>query len=741
MIRVEGVRKSYSRNGIKFNALDSIKLSFPDHGFFSVEGESGAGKSTLLNILALLDEPTEGKIYYGDALVSKKNVTGLRSRYISFVPQEGGLIEDLTVEQNLLFLTSDNALIHEVLKKVDVEGKIAAKVANLSGGEKKRVSIARCLLKGSPAIFMDEPTADLDEENAKAIFQYAKQLSSDRLVVFATHDHELAERYCEGGVKIESGKIVESSLEIAQPSSLRKEPSPKKGKLSFKTAFPFLWHTMKLKKGRVIGSFSASILSLCVFSVLLSIFSFQPVKAFSSALQSEDISFVPLLENLGDKSSSSEEWFPIRQETAKQVGTELKTASPYLKGVQEETNLPIFVFPYQEGMTFENITIKNPGKGECACPSTLGRASLKAKITNDFSSVSTIFSIAQVIEQKEQPKNASDYSDPQHYCEDLMNHFSYVVINAEDFSNIFSSMEVTSLPASNFLADDTVSQDRYFETKVRYGSFSNQTISKGRAPEGEHEVLVSRSFLAKAPIKEDKVIDTSYTFRETSSLDKTSPYFRKFIDLNSLLGSVTVVGIVDGEKADVFLSKEGAKKLSQELLYYSAGFQVYKSDINALSQAMASFRYTSVLSVLSPVYQAQKFSSSLVNKIILAGALAMLAIALFTVSTYIISLLGYRKKSFQALCLVDVNKKSSFLLFSAFGLTVSIVSSISGFLLGYLVLFLINRSLFGVLQVYSFEYWGFAGSFILLLIACLVTEFGWLAKISKKPICEVVRIN
>ena len=737
MIRVEGIRKSYSRNGIKFNALDSINLSFPDRGFFSVEGESGAGKSTLLNTLALLDEPTEGKVYYGDVLVSKKNATELRSRYVSFVPQEGGLIEDLTVEQNLLFIVSNDTLIYEALKKVDLEEKIAAKVANLSGGEKKRVNIARCLLKGSPAIFMDEPTADLDEENAKAIFQYAKQLSSDHLVIFATHDHELAKQYCEGTIKISSARIIESSLDIAQPSPLKKEPSPRKGKLSPKTVFPFLWHTMKLKKGRVIGSFSASLLSLCVFSVLLSIFSFQPVKAFSSALQSEDISFVPLLENLGDKNGGSEEWFPIRHETAKQVETELKTASPYLTGVQEETNLPIFIFPYQEGMTFESITIKSPGKGECACPSTLGRNDLKAKITNDFSSVSAVFSIAQVIEQKEQPRNASDYSDLQHYCEDLMNHFSYVIINVEDFSTIFSSMEAASLPASNFLADDTVSQDRYFETKIRYGSFADQTISKGRAPEGEHEVIVSRSFLAKASIKEDRVIDTSYTFRETSSLDKTSPYFRKFIDLNSLLGSVTVVGIIDNEEADVFLSQEGAKNLSQELLYYSAGFQIYKSDIDALSKVMASFHYVSALNALSPVYQAQQFSSSLVNKIILAGSLAMLAIALFTVSTYVISLLGYRKKSFQALCLVDVSKKSSFLLFSAFGLAISVVSSILGFLLGYLVLFLINQSLFGVLRVYSFKYVGFAVSFITLLFISIITEIGWFFALSKKPLCEI----
>lgn len=733
MIKADGLTKSFSRNGEVFKALDSINLSFPSRGFFSIEGESGAGKSTLLNELALIGKPDSGHVYYEGVEATKKNASKLLKQYVSFVPQEGGLIEDLSVEQNLSFLTNDSALVGQTLKRLGLDSKFKTKVCELSGGEKKRVCIARCILKNSSCIFMDEPTADLDEDNARGVFEIGKQLSATHLVVFTTHDKELARHYCDGHVVLREGEIIEDSLGCQTLSSETDDEASAKAKIPLRTAFPFILNTMQRKKGRVLGSLLASVLSLCVFSVLYSIAFFKPEKAFSSAMQSSEISFIPLLENLGTQNSGLDEWFPIRQKEAENLVKEFETATPYIIGEQAETNLPIFLFPYQSGMKFEGIEIKEPKIGECVCTSFLATKQLSAKLMNDFSSVDVAYTVSQNIEIQKQAKAPDNPSNLKTYYEGLMQNFSYVIVNQTDFSNTFTLTNSASLPASNFLADATVPSDRYFKDKVSYGTFTNQTVLKGRSPDQQNEAIVSRAFLSRMSLQseENEIIGKEYFYRESQYTDKGSPYFRKSIALYDVLGSITVVGITDSEECDVILNQSDAEKVAQELLYFSGGVAVSKSSSVDLPSKLASFHYASSLDAFSPVYQAQQFRNSPVNKILFAGALATLVIALIATATCIIALFQYRENAFSMLRLIGVNAKSVFLLFSSFGLCFSIISCLLGSFAATLLLFLLNQSLFGVLRVYSFVLSIPLISIGLLLFACAATHLLWISK-SKK---------
>lgn len=731
MIEANGLTKSYSRNGKTFKALDSVSLSLPSRGFISIEGESGAGKSTLLNELALLDTPDSGHVYYENTEAAKKNATKLRDRYVSFVPQEGGLIEDLTVEQNLLFLAQDSTLVSETLKQLSVESKLDAKVCNLSGGEKKRICIARCLLKKSPCVFMDEPTADLDEANAKRIFEIGKQLSTARLVVFTTHDSEFAKSYCDGRIVMSEGKIIENSVQCDRFPRDRIAESPVKAKLPFKVALSLALHTAQHKKGRVFGSLLASVLSLCAFSVLYSITLFGSEKAFSSALESSQISFVPLLENLGSQSSGAEEWFPIRQKEANEMANEFKTATPCIIGTQSETNLPVFVFPYQAGMKFEGVEIKEPQMGECVCTSFLATKELNTKLINDFSSVDASYVVSQSIEIQKHPQAPDNPSNLKSYYEDLMQNFSYIIVNQTDFLKTFALTNPILLPASNFLADATVSSDRYFKEKVRYGVFSNQVISSGRSPTQQSEVVVSSAFLSRMSLQneESKIIGKEYSYRKSQYTDKTSPYFRQSIELGDILGSVTIVGITDNEECDVLLNSDDAKKTSHELLYFSGGVAVYKPNAANLPKKLASFRYMSSLTALSPVYQAQQFAESPINKILFVGAFATLVIALITVTTCIASLFQYREDAFRVLRLIGVDEKTLFLFFSSFGISFSLISCLLGSLAAGLVLLLLNQSLYGFLTVYSLVFSAPLISIGSLLLVCGATHLARVLKI------------
>lgn len=734
MIKAENVTKKYSRNGKVFNALDSVNLSFPDRGFYSIEGESGAGKSTLLSILALLDRPDTGNVYYDNVLITKKNAAAIRSLYVSSIPQEGGLIEDLTVEQNLLPLTRNDVLINETLRRVGIEEKTNSKVCDLSGGEKRRVGIARCLLKNSQCIFMDEPTADLDEENAEGIFQIANELSASQLVVFSTHDHELASRYCDGRLLISNGKIIESTLPD-EKSSLNKEgPKPRKATLPFKMAFPFLLHTLKAKKARVLGSFAASALSLCIFVVLLSVFSFNSSRAFSSILQTSDISFVPLLESPTGKEGNTDNKYPIRHDGMLKMEADFDAACPYLIGAESEKNVPVFVFPYRERMKFDNITIQEPKAGECVCNSFLAKQELAIKLTNDFSAANISFSVAQCIENDKKPKEYSAHQNQQQNYEDLMQHFAYVIINDVDFDTIFSLTNTASLPASNFLADDVVSPDRYFKDKVKYAVYSDQNISVGSYPKSEKEVVVSKSFLNRISYRgnENELIGRTYPYRESSYEDTNSLYFRKCIDLKRLLGSVTIVGISDSEESDVFVNQNSAEVISQELLYYSGGVGVYTSNAKNLSKQLALFHYVSPLSLFAPAYQAHQFSSSPISKIMFIGSLIMLALSVLAISLCLISLFEYREKSLFNLQILGVNEKSLFLLFLVFIIGFSLAIELLGSLFGALVIRSIDFSLFGNLPIYSLISLIPVISFGFLLAISAITELISFRKLSSK---------
>jgi lipoprotein-releasing system ATP-binding protein len=182
-------------------------------------GPSGCGKSTLLHILAALDTPTSGAVYFEreslEAFSSAK-LAEFRNRQIGFVWQRHHLLADFTAEENVAFplllrgVAMNEAIgaAREGLAQVGLEGRIHHRAAELSGGEQQRVAIARALA-GQPAlVFADEPTGDLDESTAEGVFTLLRRLHDDRHLtsVLATHNLALAGR-CDRVLRLERGRV------------------------------------------------------------------------------------------------------------------------------------------------------------------------------------------------------------------------------------------------------------------------------------------------------------------------------------------------------------------------------------------------------------------------------------------------------------------------------------------------------------------------------------------------------
>ncbi len=219
LLRAEGVQKSFRSGSAELRVLNGVDLAVERGELIAVVGPSGSGKSTLLHMLAALDTPTSGAIYFaGKALhtLSEADRAAYRNCSIGFVWQRHHLLPDFTAAENVAMpllvsgtaATEANRAAGGWLEQVGLADRAQQRAGELSGGEQQRVAIARALVASPRVLLADEPTGDLDEENAEAIFALLQRLHSTHglTTVMATHNHSLALR-CDRVLGLQHGVL------------------------------------------------------------------------------------------------------------------------------------------------------------------------------------------------------------------------------------------------------------------------------------------------------------------------------------------------------------------------------------------------------------------------------------------------------------------------------------------------------------------------------------------------------
>jgi ABC-type lipoprotein export system ATPase subunit len=219
VIELVGVRKIYGEGDATVEALKGVDFRALPNRLTAIVGPSGSGKSTLLNMIGGLDTPTSGEIRFGGTRIngmSEHERTKFRAANIGFVFQFLNLLPGLTCAQNVMLggvivgmaPREARRRAEELLGVVGLGDKIDISARKLSGGQMQRVAIARALINDAPLLLADEPTGNLDEENAEEIMALLRDRASDgRAVVLVTHNNDLAERYADDIKTVRSGVI------------------------------------------------------------------------------------------------------------------------------------------------------------------------------------------------------------------------------------------------------------------------------------------------------------------------------------------------------------------------------------------------------------------------------------------------------------------------------------------------------------------------------------------------------
>jgi lipoprotein-releasing system ATP-binding protein len=224
LLEARSLRKEFGRDEKKLEVLTDANLELREGEMVAIVAPSGAGKSTLLHLLGALDTPTSGTVYFRNKVIETNQdaaVADFRNRAVGFLWQRHQLLPDFTAEENVAMPLlvrgepQDEALskARAWLVEVGLKDRTQHRAGELSGGEQQRVAIARALVTGPRVLLADEPTGDLDEGNAWAVFELLERLHRTHKLasLIATHNLELAAR-CDRIVGLEHGVLRTRSV-------------------------------------------------------------------------------------------------------------------------------------------------------------------------------------------------------------------------------------------------------------------------------------------------------------------------------------------------------------------------------------------------------------------------------------------------------------------------------------------------------------------------------------------------
>ena len=217
IVDIKKLTKTFSDGRNKLHVLKDINLQIDKGNIITIKGPSGSGKSTLLSIIGTLDNADSGELLInGISIQDNTNTDKLRNKSIGFIFQFHNLISELTLEENVSLPKMiakeqlDKKELIELFEYFDLKDRMNSFPNDLSGGEKQRVAVMRAIINNPSIIIADEPTGNLDKENALKMMSLFQKLNTEKklTIIVATHDEDVF------NIGHKKYQLVDGSLEL-----------------------------------------------------------------------------------------------------------------------------------------------------------------------------------------------------------------------------------------------------------------------------------------------------------------------------------------------------------------------------------------------------------------------------------------------------------------------------------------------------------------------------------------------
>ncbi len=218
ILKIENLKKVYGKGEAEVIAVNDVSFEVEEGEFVAIIGPSGSGKTTILHMIAGLEKPTAGKIYfYGKDMyeMNKRDLTILRRQKIGIIYQFYNLISTLNVEENItLPIELDKKKVNrekldKIIKFLNIDNRKKHLPNEISGGQQQKVAIGRALIIDPNIILADEPTGNLDSNSSEEIIQLFKKINKEyhQTIIMITHNLEIAKQ-ADKIIQIKDGKII-----------------------------------------------------------------------------------------------------------------------------------------------------------------------------------------------------------------------------------------------------------------------------------------------------------------------------------------------------------------------------------------------------------------------------------------------------------------------------------------------------------------------------------------------------
>lgn len=369
MISIKHLSKvHHNRGNNQVKALTDINIDFDETGITFIAGESGNGKSSLLSLIGCIDTYEDGQILVDGKdlkLMTKQEQESYRNSYIDFIIQENTLIPSLTVAENVRLEKSihgeysSDEEVDAALEIVGLKGYGDRMPAEISGGEKKRVAMARTMLMDVKVILVDEPTASLDKKNSTIVWDVLKKYAENHLVIAVSHNEQEVAKYANRVITLDKGTVAEDKRITPKPKKrVKKTEAPgkfQKSKLGIKQTVKLSYSYLSSKKVSFSFVTILSCLALLFFSAFFILNGYNYNKVLAYATKETDSPYVAFVNGTADNSS------PISESQSAEIITKLRNAGlPILSSFKDmsQVNFAVKFGPGFYTSNAQSFTIK-----------------------------------------------------------------------------------------------------------------------------------------------------------------------------------------------------------------------------------------------------------------------------------------------------------------------------------------------------------------------------------------------